>query len=119
MQALHDIPNRQGRAVNISDPFSRVNSKRERHYQALRERLRQDGIHDAGAIAQLADNMWRMALKLAATALAVSLLLAVLLPSQFGVVMTLGVLALLWVAVSYVHTRMLVRRYLREECGGH
>jgi hypothetical protein len=104
--------------LKLNDPFGRVSKKNRRNYQALQDRLRQEGIRDEAAIARFTANMSATALKLAMIVCGLSLMLAVVFPHFLAALLGLDVLLLLWIGVGYFQTRMHLKRYAREECSG-
>lgn len=102
--------------MNLNDPFARVARRSQRDYQAMCDRLREEGIQDAEAVAKFAGNMSRLALRLTVIILGLSLLLVLVFPHLQGIFVALGMLALLWISVSYFRTRMHLKKYRQEEC---
>ncbi|HPQ25896.1 MAG TPA: hypothetical protein PLY75_13245 [Gammaproteobacteria bacterium] len=102
--------------MQLNDPFGRVSRNNQRAYTALRQRLRQEGVGDAAAVARVRKNIARTALRIAAIGLGVLLCLIWAFPQSRGPLAALGVLALAWFAVNYLLTSTYLRRYLREEC---
>jgi len=102
--------------MKLNDPFGRVARRDRAQYSALRSRLQEAKIHDAQGLQGFTDNVRTTLLRLLAVVLAVAAGAVLLFPAASGLIMLLGALAMLWLGVSYVQTRLYLRRYLREEC---
>jgi len=102
--------------MKLNDPFGRVARRDRAQYTALKQRLCQAQIRDAQALQGFTANVSTMFVRLLAVVLAVSLGLLLLFPTAASLIALLGTLALLWLAASYVQTRLYLKRYLREEC---
>lgn len=102
--------------MKLNDPFGRVARRDRARYSALKDRLQQANILDARALQGFIDNVTATMLRLLAVILAAAMVLALLFPEASGLIMLLAALVLLWLAVSYVQTRLYLRRYRREEC---
>ena len=102
--------------MKLNDPFGRVARRDRDRYAALRERLRQAQVCDAGAVRVFMRNITITLGRLVAVIVGVALGASLLFPSAKNVIIMLSALVLLWLAVGYVQTRLYLERYLREEC---
>ena len=103
--------------MQLNDPFGRVSRNNRRAYTMLRQRLIQEGVRDAAAVARIRRNIRRTAIRITAIGLGVLLCLIWAFPQSRGPLAGLGVLALAWFAANYLLTGTYLQRYLREECG--
>lgn len=102
--------------MRLNDPFGRVSRRDRARYDALRDRLRQAGVRDAQALQGFAANISATMRRLLWVLLAVSFVLILLFPGALGPIILIATLVLLWLVVSYVQTRLYLKRYRREEC---
>jgi hypothetical protein len=104
-------------ALSLNDPFGRVARKNARAYGGLRERLRQQGVRSRDDVDAFVRGITATALKITLVLLAVWLAASVVFPqlTALSAVFVLAVLA--WIAAGYLQTRLMLRRYVREEFG--
>jgi hypothetical protein len=103
-------------AMKLNDPFGRVGRRQSQAYASLSTQWHQQGVRDAAAVAQVAQTMRRSAGAWIAIILGSGALAMLLFAGLRGMILVLGGLALLWIAVGWLQTRLYLQRYLREEC---
>lgn len=103
--------------MSLNDPFGRVARKNARAYEGLRERLRQQGVCSREGVDVFIRGTSATALKIGLVLLAVWLAATLAFPQLAALTAVFTVAALAWVATGYLQTRLMLRRYLREECG--
>jgi uncharacterized membrane protein YcaP (DUF421 family) len=102
--------------VKLNDPFGRVSRRQQQTYAALCARLKQQGVNDIASVQTFVARVRTLAIGSVIGVIAVTLILSAVLPTLGGLIGVLGALALIWLATSYLQTRMYLRRYLNEEC---
>ncbi len=103
--------------MNLNDPFGRIQSKRQKEYQSLRQSLQKMGINTPADARELLEKLYRRGIWGVAVIAPVTLFLMVALPELRFFVLGCGVLAgFLWIKTS-LRSREYVKRYMREDLG--
>lgn len=102
-------------AMNLNDPFGRLEARQAKDYQSLRKALKEAGVDSREAAQRLHDRLGRRCRLSIAILLPVTLLLALLFPQAQVVFIALGGLGVLWVVNATRRGRMHLERYIAEE----
>ena len=102
--------------MKLNDPFGRVSRRQQQTYAALCARLKRQGVNDMASVHTFVARVRTLALGSVIGVIAITLILAAVLPTLGGLIGVIGALALIWLATSYLQTRMYLRRYINEEC---
>ncbi len=105
--------------MNINDPFGRVQSRHQKAYESLRDSLKKVGLNNPGDAQALLEKLQRRAIKGLAIIIPTTLLLALVLPELQALVLVCGGLALIWLITTIKNSQQYIKRYIREELGGH
>lgn len=101
--------------MNLNDPFGRLQSKREKEYESLRDSLKDIGLHNLEDAQALLEKLQRRGIWGLAIIVPITLLLALLLPGLRAFVLACGVLAIFWLIKTTLNSREYVKRYIQEE----
>ena len=105
--------------MDINDPFGRLQSKRQKDYESLRDSLKKMGINNLDDAYALLEQLQRRGIWGAAILVPATLLLALVLPGLRAFVLICGVLALFWLYKTTLNSREYVKRYILEELVDH
>ena len=105
--------------MNINDPFGRVQSKRQREYESLRDSLKELGLNNHSDAQALLEKLKRRGIYGLAIIVPTTLLLALVLPGFRAFVLACGVLVVFWLFKTTLSSQEYVKRYIQEELGDH
>jgi len=103
--------------MNMNDPFGRVQSKRQKEYESLRDSLRKNGVTTRVQAEELLEQLRRRGNWWLAVIVPGTLLLALVLTEVRGAVLVCGAIALLWLHITLKKSQEYVKRYIQEELG--
>jgi len=102
--------------VKLNDPFGRVARRDQGQYATFKQQLRQAHVTTADGVRTFAHNASTTMLRLVVVTAGGTTLMGLLFPAARGLAAAVAALVLIWLAASYVKTRLYLARYLREEC---
>ena len=105
--------------MDINDPFGRLQSKRQKDYESLRESLKKIGINNLDDAYALLEKLQKRGIWGLAIIIPGTLLLALILPGLRAFVLICGVLAVFWLYKTTLKSREYVQRYILEELADH
>lgn len=105
--------------MNINDPFGRLQSKRQKEYESLRDSLKKLGLNNLDGAHALLGKLQRRGIWGLAIIVPVTLLLALVLPGLRTFIMICGALAVFWLLKTTQKSREYVKRYIQEELVNH
>ena len=104
--------------MNLNDPFGRLQSKRQKEYESLRDSLKETGLDNLADAQALLDKIQRRGRWGLTMIVPTTLLLALILPQLRALVLICGALAVFWLFKTVLNSRKYVKRYIQEELGG-
>lgn len=105
--------------MDFNDPFGRLQSKRQKDYDALRDSLKKMGLNNLDDAYVLLEKLQRRGIWGLAIIVPGTLLLALILPGLRAFVLVCGVLAVFWLYKTTLKSREYVKRYIQEELVEH
>lgn len=105
--------------MNLNDPFGRLQSKRQKEYESLRDSLKEVGLNNLEDAEALLEKLKRRGLMGVAIIVPAALLIALLLPGLRAFVLACGLLAIFWLVKTTLNSREYVQRYIQEELPDH
>lgn len=105
--------------MNLNDPFGRMQSKRQKDYESLRLSLKEVGLSNLVDAQTLLEKLRRRGIRGLAVLTPATLLLALALPELRVFILACGALAAFWLIKTTLNSQEYVKRYMREELGGH
>ncbi len=103
--------------MNLNDPFGRLQSKRQKEYESLRDSLKKIGLNNLDDAQALLDKLQRRGIWGLTIIVPVTLLLALVLSELRAFVLLCGALAVFWLFKTTLNSREYVKRYIQEELG--
>ncbi|MCW8883845.1 MAG: hypothetical protein OQK12_01160 [Motiliproteus sp.] len=101
--------------MNISDPFGRMQKRRERDYISLRESLKEAGLTSRTAARELQQNMKKRCKTGLMIIAPFALLMAAIFPEAWMFSVLFGALICLWLLKTSSAGVDYVERYIKEE----
>lgn len=101
--------------MNFNDPFGRMQSKHQRHYESLCLSLKEANITNKDDAQALVGKIRRRGIWGLAVIVPVTLLLALVLPELRLFVLTCGGLLAFWTIKTCTKSQEYVKRYISEE----
>jgi hypothetical protein len=105
--------------MNLNDPFGRLQSKRQKEYESLRDSLKEVGLNNLEDAEALLEKLKRRGLIGVAIIVPAALLIALVLPGLRAFVLACGLLAIFWLVKTTLNSREYVQRYIQEELPHH
>ena len=105
--------------MDINDPFGRLQSKRQKDYESLRDSLKKIGINNLDDAYALLEKLQRRGIWGLAIIIPGTLLLALVLPELRAFLLICGALAIFWLYKTTLKSREYVKRYILEELVDH
>ena len=105
--------------MDFNDPFGRLQSKRQKDYESLRDSLKKMGLNNLDDAYALLEQLQRRGIWGLAIIVPGTLLLALVLPGLRAFVLTCGAVALFWLYKTTLNSREYVKRYILEELADH
>ena len=105
--------------MDINDPFGRLQSKRQKDYESLRDSLKKIGINNLDDAYALLEKLQRRGIWGLAIIIPGTLLLALVLPGLRAFLLICGALAIFWLYKTTLKSREYVKRYIQEELVDH
>jgi hypothetical protein len=105
--------------MNINDPFGRLQSKRQKEYESLRDSLKELGVTTLDDAQSVLDKIQRRGIWGLTFIVPATLLLALVLTGLRAFVLLCGALAAFWLFKTVFNSREYVKRYIEEELSDH
>ncbi|MGB1109240.1 MAG: hypothetical protein ACPG4N_02730 [Gammaproteobacteria bacterium] len=101
--------------MSLSDPFCRVEKRREKGYAAFRKTMLENDVNTLESAQQVRQRMRNYGLKGAAVVIAVCAAIALIFPNAAQFTLVLGVIALIWLAAVAFISQIHMGRFMREQ----
>ena len=101
--------------MNLTDPFGRMESRRQKEYESLSSTLREAGVDTKEQAEELIVDARRRRKKSIIIAAVITLILAVVFPEGRLFIIPLGTLFCFWVLKITGNGEIYIRRYIDEE----
>ena len=91
--------------MNLNDPFGRLQSKRQKEYESLRDSLKEIGLNNLDDAQALMDKLQRRGIWGLAIIVPITLLLTLVLSELRAFVLLCGALAVFWLFKTTLNSR--------------
>ena len=103
--------------MKLSDPFGRLEARHQKGYESMRKALREAGVSEPEAAAELMKQAIRRAVSVVTAGLLLLLPVSLLWPKLAPLGLGLGLFLVVWVVTSTLNGRRYIKRYIEEELG--
>lgn len=101
--------------MNLNDPFNRLSRRQQSEYATFQKSLRESPISSLAEANALLKNIWKRTWVIAAMIAGLAIVVSLFLPELKIIIITFGVLAILWLLTTTFKGQRLMRRYIAEE----
>ena len=104
--------------MSFTDPFNRVNQKKDREYKVFHEKLKQAGLETEEEVKAAFQRSRRRMFGFGSMVILVALLVSLIWQEMAGIAIIFGSLILVWLAATMLRGQQMIRQYIRQEFAG-